>query len=137
MPECKATSRSVLAAQQALGRLPKLLQFRTALPILEFEQMYRDRYAGSEADLRFDAMRENTLHVEVAIRVPHMVTVTPEIQERFALAVEGALRELSYDVAKLASKEFSKQQRERKPATTQPVNEDPQAARTRMAHGTP
>ena len=70
------------------------LRFRAAVPVAELERVYRDRYQGHEADIRFQPAMENCLTFDIEVAVPHMLCVDDKWKKQFEQVANRALREM-------------------------------------------
>lgn len=79
------------------------VRYTAQMPIVELEDEYRQRYRGSEADIRFDPLRENVLTFEIEVGIPHIISVDDELKKEFERVLQRAFREASYACGRIGS----------------------------------
>lgn len=82
--------------------MTKLMRFVGRVTISELMRVYRDKYAGNEADIRFAPLEESTISLDIHIHVPHLVADGGEFEKRFEAAANRALRQMERECAIIA-----------------------------------
>lgn len=79
------------------------IAFHANMPIVELEREYRERYAGSEYDIRFSPMEENMLRFHIEIMVPHIISMDDDLKKQLEPVIERALREMVHACGRIGS----------------------------------
>lgn len=79
------------------------IHFSNQIPILELEDEYRRRYAGSEAHFLHRPVEESLLTIDIRNSLPYIIAIDQEAQDRLRSSFTRMCREAMYECGKVAS----------------------------------